>query len=282
MNDPGQLPPRYWEDIAGNRKLKNYFRSAAILLRGGKFNEIPRAFISGGRREGKTSGTLFGLRVLVCQNLDMKSFNPCGKCHYCREPFSGGWKNSGGLFRLTSDLCTSDKVGAVYVEAINGPSLSPADANAMLRRLDNEYGSRQVIWIDEIARLPLPTIQMLLSEMDTRSTLWLASSTLQSRVCTAGNRAADKEAFQALRDRFSIKISTQLPSREEFRLFLRTAARRRGVEVEGDKVCDDVYKATSGVPGQALLFVDSSRMLNLCKLTRGFVADQLNEDEGLV
>lgn len=82
-NDLENYEPESWSDIIGNHKLKEYWSDLLWCVRQRGDRSGFNTMITGPSRGGKTSTIQFGIKALLCCNLDLTSMNPCHRCANC-------------------------------------------------------------------------------------------------------------------------------------------------------------------------------------------------------
>jgi DNA polymerase III gamma/tau subunit len=226
--------PGHWADITGNRQLKETLRHLLYKVRVGGERRATRLMIESPSRTGKTAGVKLFAKGMLCQNLDSKALDPCGKCGSCRrDPEDFG---DAGLFSYLAN----SKVHYLPIDCTKIES--GTELNRMLREL-REYEGTRIVFLDEIHRLQRAAMdEKLLKPIEEKGFVWIAC-------------AADVSKLEPMFLNRFMKLKTELPGLEEMCHWLIDRCQEFRIPYEEEAIME-LADRSNRVPGIALQALD--------------------------
>lgn len=186
MKDIERRIPKRWDQIVGNRALKEYFWDMIWCVRKEGHRSGFNLLATGPSRTGKTSAISFGIKCLSCLNFNFDTMSPCGTCKNCtlNHQLYGneGWEN-------IVDFLDEHEAPApvrLHHEPVDCTRLSEADLENMLARVRINNEDLRVIFLDEVHRRSRRFMdERLLKPLEDFPAIWIASS---ANVKRAGSR----------------------------------------------------------------------------------------------
>lgn len=244
----GSSPAPSWNQITGNRTLKQSLQS---LIRNVRFQgnwERYGIFAYGHSRTGKTSTIQYAIRCMLCDRLDPVTFDACGECSNCRcNPELYG---DCGFVNFVTPEGDNEPSFSYFFVPIDCSRITETELEEVLRELQGNSGRLVIIYLDEFHRLARRRMdERLLTTMDKYAAIWLASS------------AVTNEIDQMVMNRFDEQIEAELPKVEELALFLAEQCKIAGVWCPGNpmETLTKLAKRARLIPGLALHVVRKAR-----------------------
>lgn len=270
MIDIERWIPERWDQIVGNRALKEYFWDMIWCVRKEGHRSGFNLLATGPSRTGKTSAISFGIKCLGCLNFSFDTMNPCGTCKCCTLNHhlygNEGWEN-------IVDFVDENEVKTpvrYHFHPVDCTRLSESDLEAKLAKLRICNEDLRIIYLDEAHRLSRRFMdEKLLKPLEDFPAIWIASS------ANIKNRdAEDQKLDKMFQNRFSFRIATQLPSLGELVLWLAMRCQEWGILVEFPATTlPRLAERCHQIPGMALQVLNKAHKRRRKILTRGMVEE---------
>lgn len=249
MKDIERWIPERWDQIVGNRVLKEYFWDMIWCVRKDGHRSGFNLLATGPSRTGKTSAVTFGIKCLGCLNFDFSTMNPCGTCKSCTLNHhlygNDGWEN-------IVDFLDEHEVPTpvrYHYHPVDCTRLTEADLEAKLAKIRVCNEDLRIIYLDEVHRLSRRFMdERLLKPLEDFPAIWIASSAYVKRDGDSG-QPLDK-MFQ---NRFTFRITTELPDLDTLVLWLAKRCHEWGIRVEvPETTLPLLAERCHQIPGMAL------------------------------
>ena len=270
MIDIERWIPTRWDQIAGNRALKEYFFDMIWCVRKDGHRSGFNLLATGPSRTGKTSAISFGIKCLGCLKFDFESMNPCGTCACCTFNHhlygNEGWEN-------IVDFVDENEVKTpvrYHYHPVDCTRLSEADLEAKLAKLRICNEDLRIIYLDEAHRLSRRFMdEKLLKPLEDFPAIWIASS------ANIKNRdAEDQKLDKMFQNRFSFRITTELPSLDELVLWLAMRCHEWGLQVDfPEATLPRLAERCHQIPGMALQVLNKAHKRRNKLLTAAMVEE---------
>ena len=243
--------PSAFEEFVGNSFLIKCLKNG-IRVHG----QLPNTFVRGPSRSGKTAAIKLFIKSLFCVRRNPETLNPCGVCDNCSQEIED--HGHAGFFAEFDEGSPSRKIPLHYVP-IDCPRITELRLRESLQEL-RDFGGIQIVYLDEVHRLVERKMDhMLLKSLEERRFLWMASS-----ATTAGLE-------QMFLNRFSIRLRTSLPERDELAEFLVFRCLVWGIEWKEPETIMRLVERSNHVPGLALQVLAAAAATPEREMTRELV-----------
>ena len=269
--DLERFQPSCWDDILANGQLKEYWQD---LIHGVRRQEKRSGFnslVTGPSREGKTSTIQFGVKCLLCWNLDFESYNPCHECPSCTMSQhiygNDGWED---FANWHSDDEFPNAVRFQYMP-LDCSRLNESEIESCLSKLRTGTDTLQIVYLDEVHRLARRGMdERFLKPMETFPAIWIASSALVKQDKNSNNSPLEK-MFQ---NRFSYRLQTEKPTVPEMTKWLAVRCKQFGIRLEpgaAQSTLQLLTERSNRSPGMALHVLNKANNKRIKLLTRELV-----------
>ncbi len=268
MKDIERWIPERWDQIVGNRALKEYFWDMIWCVRKEGHRSGFNLLATGPSRTGKTSAISFGIKCLGCLNFNFDTMNPCGTCKCCTLNHhlygNEGWENVVDYF----DHHEAPTPVRYHYHPVDCTSLSESDLESKLARIRMCNEDLRIIYLDEVHRLSRRFMdERLLKPLEDFPAIWIASSAYVKRDGDHGP-PLDK-MFQ---NRFTFRITTELPDLDQLVVWLAERCDEWGIQVDSPEFTLPLLaERCHQVPGMALQVLNKSHKRRSKILTREIV-----------
>jgi hypothetical protein len=272
------LPSR-WDQIVGNQPLKEYFWDMIMCVRKEGHRSGFNLLLTGPSRGGKTSGITLGIQALGCFNLDLETFNPCGRCANCTAKIglygNDGWENWVDLFE--DEETAKRSVRFLYIP-LNCGSLNEAEIDRLLDRVRVDDGTLKIVYLDEVHRLVRRGLDsQLLVPLEKHQVIWMASSAYVRRDDNEDaheGRPKQAELEKMFQNRFTYRITTQPATIAEMAVWLAERCAEWCIRVtDPEPTLTRLAERSRRLPGMALQVVNKAHKRRSKTLTRQMVED---------
>lgn len=273
--DLERFQPSSWDDIVGNPAIKEYFFDAIYCIRErgdiSGFNMIA----TGPSRDGKTSAITFGMRCMLCCNLDLETMNPCHSCENCTAKFhlfgNDGWNNSVDLY---GDPDKNPTPVRFHYFPLDCTQLKEADVESLIAKILVDDGQLKFVYLDEVHRLSKRWMdEKLLKPTEMYPAIWLASSAVVEKEREDDDSKIDK-MFQ---NRFSHKLRTERPNEDEMLSWLVDRCEQFKIKVEDNSTVplNRLIDRSNRSPGMALQVLNRAHKKRSPLLTLKLVEEHI-------
>lgn len=262
------LPSR-WDQIVGNKLLKEYFWDMIWCIRKEGHVSGFNALITGPSRGGKTSTVSFGLKCIGCLNFDFESMNPCGECFNCTLNHhlygNAGWENHIDVFD-EGELRTSIRYHYMPLDCSRLNETQIEDCILKIRINDENL---RIITLDEVHRLARRSMdERLLKPAEDFPAIWIAMSANVKKEDDNDLKKLEK-MFQ---NRFTYRINTQKPTMPEMMVWLAERCQEFGIKCEVPKLTlKSLVERSNQLPGMALQVLNKAQKKRSKTLTTELV-----------
>lgn len=166
-----------WDQIVGNKKLKEYFWDMIWCIRREGHVSGFNALITGPSRGGKTSTVSFGIKCIGCLRFDYDTMNPCGECSNCRLNHhlygNEGWENFVDVLG-DDDVSTAVRYHHMPLDCSR---LNETQIDDCIDRIRINDEKLRIITLDEVHRLSRRSMdERLLKCIEDFPAIWIAMS----------------------------------------------------------------------------------------------------------
>ncbi len=196
---------------------------------------MPNTFAYGPSSSGKTAAIKSAVRSLMCLNRTPSTSSRCGHCDSCRQ-FQVNHQNSG----LFAELCGTGIGIPIHWFPINCGEITQQALRELILEVSQCEG-RVIVYLDEAHRLASnQRDELLLIPLREIPATWIASSAHPERL---------DEMF---RNRFTSKLSTELPTRGELVEFLKARCQEWKIEYDAEETLQRISVRCRSSVGHAL------------------------------
>lgn len=248
--DVERWQPSHWDQIVGNKQLKEYFWDMIWCIRKEGHVSGFNALITGPSRGGKTSTVAFGLKCIGCLKFDFETMNPCGDCSNCNLNHhlygNAGWENY-------IDVCDQDEVRTpvrYHYMPLDCSRLNETQIEDCILKIRINDENLRIITLDEVHRLARRSMdERLLKPAEDFPAIWIAMS--------ANVKKEDDDDLKKLekmfQNRFTYRINTQKPTVNEMMVWLAERCEEFGLQCEAPKLTlKSLAERSNQLPGMAL------------------------------
>ena len=256
-NDIKRWIPACWQDVAGNSTLVEHFQDILRASLDGDFNGL-NTLVTGPSRSGKTATVKLFAQCLYCDRLDRETLTPCrSECQNCRTDVS--------RFGLQGIEVQSQERSIHYLP-IDCAGITEAELREKLTDL-RDYPGFRIVFMDEAHRLVRRCMddQLLKPVEERANTMWIVTSAI-----TGEHDSMFKKRF--------VRLQTQLPSVEEFSLWLADRCREFGIDdIDDPSTIIRLAQRSNQIPGDALQVLARAAIKRPKRLTRHLVESHVFE-----
>lgn len=253
--DIKQWIPKSWQDVVGNFDLKEHFHDILRASLDGEFNGL-NTLVTGPSRSGKTAIIKLFVRCLYCDQLDRDTLTPCQyECRNCRADVS--------RFGLQGIEVQSQEQDVHYLP-IDCAGITENELRDKLIDL-RDYSGFRIVFLDEAHRLVRRSMdEQLLKPVEERSnTMWIVAS-------------AHTGELEAMFKKRFVRLQTQLPSIEEFSIWLTDRCQEFGIfNIDSPSTIIRLAERSNRNPGDALQVLARAAIKRPKRLTRQLVENHI-------
>jgi len=264
------LPSR-WEDFVGNEEVIEHFRDDllyGVRKRGDRSGY--NTFLIGESRTGKTAIVNHTMKCIACLDFDFATYNPCGKCHNCRDVYhifgNDEWENEIDYLEGSPRVVTPLRQHFIPIDCT---SITESELNEKLKNLKESASTVRVVYLDEAHRLTRRHFdEKLLKPLEQMRLIWICSS--------AVIKFEDCENVPQLEkmflNRFSYRFQTRKPTVAELVKWLTKRCLEWEIEVDQPgATLKSLAEKSHRVPGMALQVLNKAYKKRKKLLTKTLV-----------
>lgn len=258
-----------WDQIVGNKKLKEYFWDMIWCIRKEGHVSGFNALITGASRGGKTSTVSFGLKCIGCLNFNFENMNPCGTCFNCKQKHhvygNRDWENFIDVF---DDDGVRTPVRYHYMP-LDCSRLNETQIDDCIQRIRINDEQLRIITLDEVHRLSRRNMdERLLKPAEDFPAIWIAMSANVKKEDDNDLKKLEK-MFQ---NRFTYRITTEKPSVPEMAIWLAERCEDFGIQCESPRqTLTLLAERCDQLPGMALQVLNKAHKKRSKTLTTEMV-----------
>lgn len=273
IKDVEHWQPANWEQVVGNKNLKEYLWDTIHCIRKEGHLSGFNALITGPSRGGKTSTVRFGIKCIGCLRFDYDTMNPCGECSNCRMNHhmygNEGWENCVEVF---GDDNVKTPIRYHYMP-LDCARLSETQLDVCIDRISINEEKLRIITLDEVHRLTRRSMdERLLKCIEDFPAIWIAMSANVKKDDDNDLKKLEK-MFQ---NRFTFRIETQKPTIPVMTVWLAERCEEFGIQCESPKeTLTLLAERCNQLPGMALQVLNKAHKKRSKTLTTELVESHI-------
>ena len=281
LNQIVNFEPQSWDDILGNRTIREYFKDMIYNVRVvGRWADL-NALVIGAPRTGKSASILYGMKCLGCFNLNFETLDACGTCASCQgKQYKYGNREWEHWCSILSDDEAPTPIEFHYAP-VDCTTLDVEGIKKLTIDLEANEHILNVIYLDEIHRLCSRNMdEKLLIPMDKFPAIWIASSAYADRKDGSSGRPLEK----MLQNRFTYRLPTEKPTDQELAIWTARQCKRIGITVEDPKsTLNLLAQRCDRIPGMAIAVLRKAFNKREKILTRKLLDEHVFDfDDGVI